>query len=43
VTGLGAIAANGGTDIWAVGAYATAASCATACQQTFALHFDGTG
>ena len=42
VTGLGAIAANGGNDIWALGAYNTSTSCATACQQTFSLHFNGT-
>jgi hypothetical protein len=39
---LGAISAHGASDIWVTGAYNTSTTCATTCEQTFALHWNGT-
>ena len=39
--GLDAVSADGASDVWVVGSYSTATSCATTCEETFALHWDG--
>ena len=38
---LYAVSAAGAGDVWVVGSYSTATSCATTCEETFSLHWDG--